>query len=248
MKNSPYNLIHVFVALLCLSTMVFGQGLKAFWQQFVHGLPQNLTPERLFSMLMMQSGYFAAMLLILWGSTFIPRLLRSPSAPVRVEPPPPVDRRHGVVLALRLAVPVILVAIALNLLGTKTIEWLTGVQPSEQELVKCFLDPAYSLGMRAFLVFSVVVLAPVCEELIFRGIIFRGLAKKFPLFAAMLVSGFVFALVHINAASFVAVWFLGVTFAWLYARTRTILAPMSMHAAFNLANVVLLIFFPELAG
>ena len=45
-----------------------------------------------------------------------------------------------------------------------------------------------------------------------------------------------------------AAFFLGGFFAWLYARTRTILAPMTAHFVFNALNLVLLLFFPELAA
>ena len=82
----------------------------------------------------------------------------------------------------------------------------------------------------------------------FRGIVFRGFASALPFWGAALLSGAVFALVHVNAASFVALWFLGVAFAWLYARTGTILAPMTAHVLFNAANLLLLVFFPELSA
>ena len=64
----------------------------------------------------------------------------------------------------------------------------------------------------------------------------------------MAASGFVFALVHVNAATFLALWFLGAAFAWLYKRTGSILAPMAAHFLFNLLNLALCLFFPELAG
>ena len=148
--------------------------------------------------------------------------------------------------ALMVAVLASLIALGLNVLGSKTIEWCTGVQPSDQEMVKFFLDPAMTLWYRSALIFSVVIVAPVLEELYFRGVIFRGFASKLPVGAAVAVSGFIFALVHFNAASMVALWFLGMVFAWLYSRTRTILAPMTLHCFFNSLNVLLLIFFPEL--
>ena len=79
------------------------------------------------------------------------------------------------------------------------------------------------------------------EEPLFRGIVFRGLAKSMPIWAAMAVSGFLFALIHVNAATFVPLWFLGVAFAWLYWKTNSILAPMTAHFLFNLLNLVLVL-------
>ena len=60
----------------------------------------------------------------------------------------------------------------------------------------------------------------------------------------MALSSAVFAIVHVNAASFVALCFLGCAFAELYRRTGTIIAPMTAHALFNAANLALLPFLP----
>ena len=67
-----------------------------------------------------------------------------------------------------------------------------------------------------------------------------------PVWAAMLLSGFVFALVHVNAVTFIPLWFIGVAFAWLYSKTGTILAPMLVHFIFNLVNLCLAFLFPEM--
>ena len=71
---------------------------------------------------------------------------------------------------------------------------------------------------------------------------FRGFAAALPVWAAMALSGILFAIVHVNAASFLALCFLGCAFAELYRRTGTILAPMTAHALFNAANLALLPF------
>ena len=114
--------------------------------------------------------------------------------------------------------------------------------------MKCFTDGHYSLGLRAVMILAVLVQAPLLEEPIFRGVIFRGFSRALPVWAAMILSGAVFAIVHVNAASFVPLTFLGVFFAWLYRRSGTILAPMTAHFVFNAVNLLLLLYFPELAA
>ena len=97
------------------------------------------------------------------------------------------------------------------------------------------------------MILAVLVQAPLLEEPIFRGVVFRGFCRAMPEWGALLLSGVVFALVHVNASSFVPLTFLGVFFAWLYWKSGTILAPMTAHLLFNATNLVLLLFFPELA-
>ena len=57
----------------------------------------------------------------------------------------------------------------------------------------------------------------------------------FPLVSA-LASGAMFAIVHLHAATFVPLWFLGVAFAWLYWKSGTIMSSMLCHFIFNLVN------------
>jgi membrane protease YdiL (CAAX protease family) len=98
-----------------------------------------------------------------------------------------------------------------------------------------------------------VFIAPVFEELIFRKGLFRfcrwcGARRRggkgeffggdFPLISA-LVSGAIFAAVHLHAATFLPLWFLGVAFAWLYWKSGALFSPILCHFLFNLVNLAL---------
>jgi membrane protease YdiL (CAAX protease family) len=83
-----------------------------------------------------------------------------------------------------------------------------------------------------------VCLAPVLEELVFRGALHRGLRHRLGMWPAALLSSAVFAGVHLEVAStspvfLVQLFLLGVVFAWLYERTGNLLAPITAHLAFN---------------
>jgi ABC-2 type transport system permease protein len=77
-----------------------------------------------------------------------------------------------------------------------------------------------------------VVAAPLCEEFIFRGLIFGGLRRSMALGPAMLMSAALFAIVH-PPASMLPVFVLGLGTAWVYERTRSLLGPMLLHAMYN---------------
>lgn len=244
-RRSRYNVYHAVIATIVLCGLIFSNGLASFWRQFVYGLNQTMTPKSLLLNLVVSPVLFSAIIVTVWLiARFVPSSARVPSSSSCEEHP---DRLRAVLFAVVIAPVVAIVALGLNLVGASAIEWCTNVKPADQELVKCFLDGNYSFLLRGLLVLTVLFQAPLLEEPIFRGIIFRGLSKTLPVWSAMVISGAFFALVHVNAASFVAVWFLGIVFAWLYQRTRTILAPMTLHFLFNGTNVILLLFFPELA-
>ena len=246
MQKSQYSLVHALLASVLLVTVLFTNGGGSFWRQFVYGLNQVMTPEALKQNLLLSTSFFASLLFVLWLMACIPAFWKT-RVPPSADGRPPVDRLRAVRLAACAAPVLTMVALGLNWLGAHAITWCTGVQAADQELVKCFTDGQYAPGLRTLLVVVVLFQAPLLEEPIFRGVVFRGFASHLPFWGAALLSGAVFALVHVNAASVVALWFLGVAFAWLYARTDTILAPMTAHFLFNAANLLLLVFFPELS-
>ena len=95
-----------------------------------------------------------------------------------------------------------------------------------------------------------VVLAPVVEELLYRGAVFGSLYPKSPLLAG-LISTLLFAVLHvlpyINMADKVYLVILFVQYippalclCWLYTATDTILAPILMHILFNVLGALAL--------
>ena len=81
--------------------------------------------------------------------------------------------------------------------------------------------------------FSVVVLAPFCEELFFRGLLFKGLRTSWSMFPALLVSGFLFGAFHQNLAVLVPFTMIGMLFAWAYHESGSLWTPIVAHAAVN---------------
>lgn len=79
-----------------------------------------------------------------------------------------------------------------------------------------------------------VVSAPLCEEFIFRGLIYGGLRRSLPAWQAIAASAAIFAVVH-PPLSMLPVFVLGCCAAWTYERSKTLLAPMLVHAAYNMA-------------
>jgi len=77
-----------------------------------------------------------------------------------------------------------------------------------------------------------VIAAPVFEEFIFRGLIFGGLRRSFGVWPATLASAAVFAILH-PALAIAPVFVMGICAALVYERTRSLLAPMIVHAVYN---------------
>jgi membrane protease YdiL (CAAX protease family) len=97
----------------------------------------------------------------------------------------------------------------------------------------------------------VVLVAPVCEELFFRGLVFKGLRRRYGFGISAALSGLVFGLAHLEQAipgpwqnAFLLVGVLalvGVGLALIYERRGTIAANMAAHSAFNVIGFLIIV-------
>jgi membrane protease YdiL (CAAX protease family) len=119
-----------------------------------------------------------------------------------------------------------------------------GWAPQSEAAVK-LLTNATSPAAQIYLGFFAVVLAPVAEEFIFRGMLFPFIKQHgFPKSAWIGVS-LLFALIHGDAGIFLPLFLLALALTWLYETADSLLAPIFAHALFNATNLVLLKYLPQ---
>ncbi len=106
------------------------------------------------------------------------------------------------------------------------------------------LDKHRDVGTIVLFVVGAVIFAPLVEELLFRGVLFRGLLRKMEPATAVLVSAVIFALVHYigdpNTLPFLpALAGLGAVLALVALRTGDLSMSIFIHAGFNLTTTIL---------
>jgi membrane protease YdiL (CAAX protease family) len=79
------------------------------------------------------------------------------------------------------------------------------------------------------------VIAPVVEEMLFRGIILRGFLARYSRAQAIWGSAALFGLAHRNIYQFVAALLIGAVSGWLYERARSLVPCIALHAGYNTA-------------
>lgn len=87
-------------------------------------------------------------------------------------------------------------------------------------------------------ILSAVVIAPIVEEMIFRGCVYTRLRRGMPTAAAILASAFAFGWVHGTIVALLYATVLGALLAYVYVKFESLLAPILLHMSFNLANYV----------
>jgi membrane protease YdiL (CAAX protease family) len=142
---------------------------------------------------------------------------------------------YAAVTSTLLILPAVWLLQSLLVLALTRLGW-----PPENQTAVTLFAGANSWWMRAYLGLFAVVLAPVAEEFIFRGLLYP-LVKQLgsPRYAWFGVSA-IFALIHLDAGTLVPLFALALALTWLYERTDNLLTPIIAHSLFNVANLVLL--------
>jgi membrane protease YdiL (CAAX protease family) len=128
---------------------------------------------------------------------------------------------------------IVLVAIPLNLgIAGPLIELVPMTDFFREMIREMVLEMASDQGLLMFI--ALVIAAPILEELIFRGIMLDGLLRIYSPTKAVIVSSLLFGLIHLNPAQFVGGALVGGFMGWVYVHTRSVMATILIHAAFNL--------------
>jgi CAAX protease family protein len=105
------------------------------------------------------------------------------------------------------------------------------LEPKQEDIGKELGVCNPGIGIALFAVISIIVLAPLAEEIFFRGFFFAGLRKRWSLWPAALLSGAIFGLVHAPTGPTAAIPLagLGVGLAWLYNKTGSLYPSILAH-------------------
>lgn len=111
-----------------------------------------------------------------------------------------------------------------------------------------FVDNTVSANSEQFLslhplllIFFVGILAPVCEEVVFRGAIFGGMKKEGNVFKAILASGLLFGLLHMNINQASYAFVIGILLGFLVEATGSIFSSILFHVLVNSTNAIMMI-------
>lgn len=121
------------------------------------------------------------------------------------------------------------------------------IKAEEQQIVH-MLKTTTSWTYRISLGVTAILLAPAAEELLFRGILYPTVKQSGYPRLALWGTSLIFALVHLNLATFVPLTFLAIVLTLLYERTNNLLAPITVHSLFNAANFGLLFLQQQILG
>lgn len=98
-------------------------------------------------------------------------------------------------------------------------------------------ETLYSTGFGVELI-ALGILAPLTEEMLFRGLVYRRFKETSPMIPAMIWASLVFALLHGNMVQGIYAFIMGIVFCYVYERYGSMKAPILMHMSANILSVV----------
>ena len=90
-------------------------------------------------------------------------------------------------------------------------------------------------------VFIICIIAPIFEEIVFRGFFYKAIKKFVPYVLSSIIVAFIFALIHSTILSFTILFVVSLLFTWIYERTSSIIYPILAHSTFNLLMLTLIL-------
>ena len=102
-----------------------------------------------------------------------------------------------------------------------------------------------SVQLKIFFALAGAVAAPIGEEVFFRGLLYNSLKQKLNVRAAIVISGFIFALVHFGPLAILIIFPMGMLLAYVYERTGSLWVTICMHGVHNGLSFLIAMVAPQ---
>jgi membrane protease YdiL (CAAX protease family) len=153
--------------------------------------------------------------------------------------------RSGLFLGIKWGLGIFFAVVISGLL----IQLLLPIPPEPQIFVEILLATRQPVELGIGILIG-VILAPLAEELLFRGMLFPAMRDKLGLSVALILNGAVFAGMHMDLYRFLPLMVGGMLLAWSFNRTRNLYVAIAAHSTWNALMLMLLLLgmFAQEAG
>ena len=110
-----------------------------------------------------------------------------------------------------------------------SILYVFGISPQGDQIFELFNE----LDSPLWFFITGAVIAPVVEEIFFRGFLFQGFRQKYGWMPAIFLSSAIFGAAHLDAVSLIPTFVLGCVLAYVYHRSNSVWPGILFHAAIN---------------
>ncbi len=119
---------------------------------------------------------------------------------------------------------------------------LLSLVPIPAHLMESYTEasaPITENAMTPMAIIYTVLVAPIFEEIVFRGLVYTRIKRCMPMLGAMILSSFSFGVMHGSSIVWVAyASVLGFFLTWIFEKCGSLLASITFHVGFNLVGIL----------
>lgn len=104
--------------------------------------------------------------------------------------------------------------------------------PGYEAMLEMYQSMFAGINPTALLIGGALI-GPICEEIIFRGIILEGLAQKYNPTKAIIFSALIFGIIHLQPLQVISAFFIGLILGWIYLKTQSLWVVIALHVINN---------------
>lgn len=139
--------------------------------------------------------------------------------------------------------PIAIMAAAFNVITTVIISFM----PWPQEWMDSYVESSSAIDGSAMAWFTAVLMAPVLEEIVFRGLMYTRLKKGLPAIVAAIITSLAFGIAHGTVIWAIYTFVFSMILIWVFEKFQSLTACIVLHMAYNLSGMALSL-IPEEAG
>lgn len=123
-------------------------------------------------------------------------------------------------------------------------ELFSNMQTTQMEMIENYLRGDHFILLTLF---HVAIVPAICEETLYRGYVMRAFEKSWGIWPAIIVSGLLFGMYHVQLSNLIPLATLGMLFAYITWMTKSIYPAIVAHFVNNGASVLLGTYYPDSA-
>ena len=131
--------------------------------------------------------------------------------------------------------PVVLFAACFNLITSIVISYI----PWPETWMESYVENSSVIDNSIVAWITTVIMAPVLEEIVFRGLMYTRLKKGLPVIAAAIFTSLVFGTVHGTVIWAIYTFIFSLVLIWVFERFQSLTACILLHMAYNLSGMAM---------
>lgn len=129
--------------------------------------------------------------------------------------------------------PIVLLAVCFNVITSVVIGYI----PWPESWVEAYMADSSMIDNSIMAWITAVLMAPVLEEIVFRGLMYSRLKKGLPVVAAVIITSLVFGIVHGAIIWAIYTFIFSLLLIWVFERFQSLTACILLHMAYNISGM-----------